>query len=145
MESAPETQPPDLFRKVSKDMPNWYVMYTKPNREPLVNRQLEDRGIVTYFPHVQIDRGYGRGIRVEPYFPHYLFFQADLVSGEANGLQWLPGMRAIVTFGNQPATIPDSAIETLRRHLKPYSESVLQKNNLLFKPGQNACGHQWAL
>jgi transcriptional antiterminator RfaH len=118
-------------------MQNWYVMYTKPNREPLVNRQLEDRGIPTYFPHLQVERGHGRGIRVEPFFPHYLFFQADLDSGEANGLQWLPGIRNIVAFNNRPAAIPESGIEVLRQHLKPFSGSVVRKKDLLFKPGQH--------
>ena len=117
-------------------MPSWYVIYTKPHREPLVNRQLEDRDIVTYFPHLQVDRGHSRGVRVEPFFPHYLFFQADLASAQADGLQWLPGIRSIVTLSERPATVPDAVIQALRQYLEPYSGTVIRKQDLLFKPGQ---------
>ena len=44
-------------------MQYWHVMYTKPNKETLVDSQLEDRGIETYFPYLRIERGYGSFVR----------------------------------------------------------------------------------
>ena len=102
----------------------------------MVDCQLEDRGIETYFPYLKIDRGYGRGIRLEPFFPHYLFFKTDLTSAGAHGLQWLPGVRRIVHIGSRPATVPESIIEALRKRLRPYSDRALSKSEWLFKPGQ---------
>lgn len=114
----------------------WYVMYTKPQREALVNRQLEDRDVETYFPFLQFDRGYGRGIRLEPFFPHYLFFRADLASPEVTGLNWLPGVRSIVHVDNHPVEVPEPVIDQLRRRLQPLGKRVLHKSEWLFSPGQ---------
>ena len=117
-------------------MEKWYVMYTKPQKEAMVNRQLEDRGIETYFPFLQYNRGYNRGIRIEPFFPHYLFLYVDLQSRTAKDLNWLPGIRSILYIDNQPATVPDPVIAALRNRLQPYSAKVLNKAEALFQPGQ---------
>jgi transcription elongation factor/antiterminator RfaH len=114
----------------------WHVIHTKPQKEPLVNRQLEDRGLETYFPFLQYERGYNRGIRVEAFFPHYLFLYIDLQSNAATDLRWLPGVRTILYVDNQPATVPESIIESLRLRLNPLNKRVLRKNEGLFKPGQ---------
>lgn len=117
-------------------MQKWYVMYTKPQKETFVNRQLEDRGVETFFPYLQFDRGYGRGIRLEPFFPHYLFFCAELELPEISMLRWLPGVRALVHVDNQPAVVPDPVIEALRLRLQPLAQRVLHKSEWLFEPGQ---------
>lgn len=101
-----------------------------------MDTQLEDRGFETYFPYLRIERGYGRGIRYEPYFPHYIFFRADLSSSEAYGIQWLPGVRRLVHVGDQPATVPQAIIDSLRERLEPYTERPLSRTEWLFKPGQ---------
>jgi transcription elongation factor/antiterminator RfaH len=117
-------------------MQQWHVMYTKPNKETLVDSQLEDRGLETYFPYLRIERGYSRGIRYEPFFPHYLFFFADLSSTEAYGVQWLPGVRKLVHVGNRPATVPQAVIDALHKRLDPFAEKAISKSEWLFKPGQ---------
>ena len=76
------------------DMRQWYTLYTKPHQETLVCRQLEDRGLEVFFPYVQYDRGYGRGTRMEPFFPHYLFVHVDLMAPEASTLQGRRGRAA---------------------------------------------------
>ena len=123
-------------KEIVKIMQEWHVIYTNPQKETLVNCQLEDRGLETYFPFLQYDRGYGRGIRLEPFFPHYLFFKADLQSKRAHNLQWLPGIRSIVQVDGRPAIVPDNVIDGLRQRLKPYAKAVLRKSECLFKPGQ---------
>lgn len=118
-------------------MQQWYVMYTKPQKEALVNRQLEDRGVETYFPFLQFDRGYGRGIRIEPFFPHYLFFCANLEQPEIHALRWLPGVRSILYIDNVPATVPEPVILELQQRLQPVAKRVLHKSEWLFEPGQS--------
>lgn len=116
-------------------MQQWYVMHTNPKKEAFVNGQFHERGLETFFPYLQFDRGYGRGIRIEPFFPNYLFFRADLVSQRAYNLQFLPGVRGIVRFDGRPAVVPESMLNELRHRLQPYEERVLKKTEWLFKPG----------
>lgn len=115
---------------------NWHLIYTKPHKEHQVNRLLLERDLETFFPVVQLERGYGRGIRAEPFFPHYLFVRADLSSADASGLQWLAGVRSIVHFGGRPAVIPPEAIATLQQRLQPYDSQVLHPGEWRFQPGQ---------
>lgn len=117
-------------------MRQWHLLFTKPHKEPQVNRLLQQRDIETFFPVVQLERGYGRGIRVEPFFPHYLFFHTDLQSAEASGLQWLAGVRAIVHFGGRSAVVPEEVIVELRARLQPYEEQVVHPGEWRFHAGQ---------
>ena len=116
-------------------MQNWYVMFTNPKKEAFVNGQFLDRGIETFFPYLQFDRGYGRGIRIEPFFPNYVFFSSDLQSRRAYDLQYMPGVRGIVRFDGQPAVVTEAMLVELRNRLQPYERRVLKKTEWLFKPG----------
>ena len=118
------------------EMTHWYLIYTKPHKEPQVNRLLQEREIETFFPVVQLERGYGRGIRAEPFFPHYLFFRVNLQREDANGLQWLAGVRSIVHFDGQPAVVPEEIVVDLRQRLLPYEEKVLHPGEWRFQPGE---------
>lgn len=117
-------------------MLHWHLIYTKPNQEPLVNRQLEARDLEVYFPVLQFERGHRRGIGLEPFFPHYLFVKVDLLSSHATGLRWLAGVRKIVEVDNQPVIVPEAVIESLHQRLDPMMKRVLRKSEWLFQPGQ---------
>ncbi|RME59454.1 MAG: hypothetical protein D6790_10665 [Caldilineae bacterium] len=117
-------------------MDAWHLLYVKPHKEPQVNRLLQDRGVETFFPIVQIERGYGRGIRIEPFFPHYLFFRADLETPEGAAVRWQPGVRTIVHFGGRPAVVPDEVIAHLQARFVPLQEQVLHPAEWIYKPGQ---------
>jgi transcriptional antiterminator RfaH len=116
-------------------MDAWYVMYTNPKKEAFVNGQFLDRGLETFFPYLQFDRGYGRGIRIEPFFPNYVFFYTDLHSRRAYDLSYMPGVRGIVRFDSMPAVVPEGLLASLRQRLEPYEQRVLKKTEWLFKPG----------
>lgn len=117
-------------------MAQWHVMYTKYGKELLVESQLDDRGIETYFPYVPIDRGYNRGVRHEPYFPNYLFFKANLDSVEAYGVQWLPGVRKLLHVGEHPAVVPEPVVAAMKERLEPYTSKPLTRTDWLFRAGQ---------
>lgn len=117
-------------------MEHWHAIYTRPHSEIIVNQQLEDRGFEVYFPVLQFDRGYGRGIRIEPFFPHYLFFKVDLSSSSAYGLRWMPGVRSFVETDNVPIIVPDAVIETLQVRLNATTKGLIRKSEWLFRPGQ---------
>lgn len=126
---------PLTFGKVQVSMEQWYVMFTNPRKEAFVNGILQDRGLETFFPFLQFDRGYGRGIRMEPFFPNYLFFHGDLQSRQTYDLQYMPGVRGIVRFDKRPVVVPAELLETLRRRLQPYERRVLKKAEWLFEQG----------
>lgn len=117
-------------------MRSWYLLHTKPHKEPLVSGQLEDRGLDVFFPYLRLERGHGRGIRLDPFFPSYLFVKVDLFSPEASDLRWLPGVRTLVHFGGYPVSVPDEIVDSLRERLTPYRDKVLRKSEWLFKSGQ---------
>lgn len=117
-------------------MRQWHLIYTKARSEVLVQEQLENRDVENYLPLLALDRGYRRGVRYEPFFPHYIFVCVDLQSNEANGLPWLPGVRCIVHFDERPAVVPDEMIAMLRAKLDPMTDKVLRKSEWIFQPGQ---------
>jgi len=116
-------------------MNQWFVMFTNPKKEAFVNGLFQDRGLETFFPYIQFDRGYGRGIRIEPFFPNYLFFCTDLQSRQAYDLQFMPGVRGLVRFDGQPSAVPDGMLEALRKRLERYADKIFDKASY-FHPGQ---------
>lgn len=118
-------------------MERWHVLFTKPKKEELVFGQLLERGLEVYYPYLQFDRGYHRGIGREAFFPNYLFCKVNLASSTATGLNWLVGLRSIVHFGNEPAIVPEPVIQDMQTRLKSTSEKVMRKAEWLFHPGQS--------
>lgn len=94
-------------------MKQWYCLYTKPNSEHRVSAALEWQDLETYLPMIKSssDRSTGRG---KPFFPCYLFLQADLQRLELSRLRWTPGLRKIIAFNNKPAPIPEEFIDSIR-------------------------------
>ncbi len=117
-------------------MLRWHLIYTKPHKEALVSQQLEERGLDVFFPVLHVDRGYNRGVRAEPFFPHYLFVRVDLQSEQATGLRWLVGVRSLVYFDGQPAVVPDVIVAALQERLSPYTDKVVPRHEIRFTPGQ---------
>jgi transcriptional antiterminator RfaH len=94
----------------------WYALHTKPNSEYQVAVVLEERGITTYLPEIEAPKSRQKR-KSKPFFPCYLFAQADLESIGLSLLQWTPGLRTIVTFGERPAPVSDDLIDLVRRKL----------------------------
>ena len=97
-------------------MEQWYTLYTKPNAEYQVAAALRGRGIQTYLPEVDSRKG-GQGREKEPFFPCYLFVRLDFKVAGSSGVQWTPGLRRIVSFDDQPASMPDEMINLIQRKL----------------------------
>lgn len=111
-------------------MEAWYALHTKPNAEAQVARTLTARGLTVFLPLLppRPER------RLQPLFPAYLFVRCDLnVVGIVN-LQWVPGLRRILSFGSQPAVVPDEAIRLIEDNLREIEAAGgLLKHR--FKPG----------
>jgi transcriptional antiterminator RfaH len=113
----------------------WHLIHTNPRKEEMVVSQLQSYDIDVFFPVIEIERGYGRGTRQEPLFPHYLFTQIDLLAEGLPNLRYFPGVRTLVHFDGKPATVPGAVIDRLRDRLDAQQRRITLADHL-FKPGQ---------
>jgi len=101
-------------------MEHWYTLYTKPHKEQQVSSFLESKGLETYLPTVKIRKN--GNYKVVPFFSCYLFVRV----GSSNGLpslRWTPGLRRIVSFGDQPTLVDEHVISFIKQHLADMQES----------------------
>lgn len=100
----------------------WYALYTKPHQERQVSGLLEEQGIETYLPTVRRKvRRRDRPDRVV-YFPCYLFARVDFRATPRSSIAWMPGIRRIVSFGEQPAVVDDAIVSIVRQRLGDIEE-----------------------
>jgi len=92
----------------------WYVLNTKPLAEARVARALMTRGFEIFLPLLPSSPAE----RLQPLFPSYLFVNCDLEVVSVGRLEWIPGLRRIVTFAGRPAVVPDDAIALIRSQLQ---------------------------
>jgi transcriptional antiterminator RfaH len=112
-------------------MEKWYTLYTKPNAERQVAKALAQRHIHTYLPEIELPKTrQGR----KPFFPCYLFARVDFSLVGISSLQWTPGLRRVVTFGDQPTPLPDEVIELIQHELSEI-EAAGGWTAHAFKPG----------
>jgi transcriptional antiterminator RfaH len=103
-------------------MQRWYALYTKPKKERQVDALLQEQGIETYLPTVQRKvRRRDRPDRIV-YFPCYLFARLDLSDTPRSSIDWMPGIRHIVSLGERPAVVADEIVALLRRRLEGIEE-----------------------
>jgi transcriptional antiterminator RfaH len=96
----------------------WYVLHVKPHKERAVDNQLSTlEGVEHFFPSIRVTPKNPRAARVRPYFPGYLFVRLDLEALGTDALQWTPGVRGLVRFGDEPAPVPDHLVQELRKFL----------------------------
>jgi transcription antitermination factor NusG len=95
----------------------WYAVYTRHQHEKVVAQILTNKGLKTFLPlcettHHWKDRAKALSM---PLFPCYVFLNGGL----EHRLQILttPGIHGFVSYGGNPAAIPDSEMEAIRRVL----------------------------
>jgi transcriptional antiterminator RfaH len=93
---------------------HWFALYAKPHREYAVRDYLTGHKVEAYLPEVRTrsQRRDRRGKR--PFFPHYLFARLDIDDGIMAKIPWTPGLRQIVSFGGEPAPVPDEVVAHIR-------------------------------
>jgi transcription elongation factor/antiterminator RfaH len=101
----------------------WYVLHTKPRKEEFLRDQLDFRGIEVYCPRLRVHAVNPRARKVIPYFPGYLFIHLDLNQTRPSTLQWMPGGGGMVSFGGEPAFVPDGLIQTIRQRVDAIEEA----------------------
>jgi transcription antitermination factor NusG len=96
----------------------WYVIQSKPNKEDALYQQLESQGIEVFYPRIRVSPVNPRAKKVKAYFPGYLFVLTDLQRVGISTLQWMPFARGVVTFDQEPATVPENLINAIRRKVE---------------------------
>jgi transcription antitermination factor NusG len=101
--------------------PHWYALRTKPRKEDAVWKQAGDQGFEVFYPILRVNPVNPRARKFRPYFPSYLFIQADLVATGQSVLQWMPYSQGLVCFGGEPAVVPDNLIVAIKKRLEEIS------------------------
>ena len=98
-------------------MMQWYVLHTNPHSERLVALLFQQKYIETYLPEIDVVCKDQRR-RMKPFFPGYLFAQIDLEMGESSSWKWTPGLRYVVSYGEQPIPVPGEIIKSIEYSLR---------------------------
>ena len=113
----------------------WYVLNVKPNMERVVAKHLDQReDVIVFFPAIRVTPKNPRAAKIRPYFPGYLFVSLDLEELGSDALRWTPGTRGLVSFGGEPATVPEQFVQKLKKHLVERA-SMSQPEALRFNQG----------
>jgi len=99
-------------------MEKWYVAHSKPRNEEFLWKQLCIRNLEAYYPCIKVQPVNPRARTVQPYFPGYLFVHVDLEWIGRSILEWMPGGVGLVSFGDEPASVPDSLIYSLKQRIE---------------------------
>jgi transcription antitermination factor NusG len=113
----------------------WYVLHCKPHKERLLAEQLELRKFEVFAPWMRIQVINPRARHVRPYFPGYLFIHADLGEMGLSSLQYVPGSAGLISFGGEPAFVPDGLINAIRQRVEDINAAGGELFDVL-KPGE---------
>ena len=97
---------------------HWYALRSKPRKEEVVGKQVRDRGIEVFLPRLRVHPVNPRAQKVKPYFPGYLFVRADIDVLGLSTFQWLPHTVGLVSFGGEPAPVPDHMIYAIQKRVE---------------------------
>lgn len=96
---------------------SWYVLRSKPNKEDFLFDQLLAYHLVVFYPRIRVRNVNPRARKFHSYFPGYLFVKTDLNEISSSVLRWTPGSAGLVCYDCQPASVPDSLINAIRRRV----------------------------
>lgn len=93
----------------------WHAVYTRHQHEKIIARNLESKGFEIFLPLYAAARNWTDRVKIVtlPLFPCYVFLRGDLSRRLA--IVTTPGIHAIVTSANEPASIPAAEIENIRQ------------------------------
>ncbi len=95
----------------------WYVVHAKPQQELLAVAMLEEKlHLNVYLPEVK--QKYRGKMQLRPFFPGYLFVEADLAEVEYTAINSTPGVLRLVAFDNRPLPLESSIVVSLRVELE---------------------------
>jgi transcriptional antiterminator RfaH len=102
---------------------HWYALRSKPRKEDVLYRQAHSHGFKIFYPRLRVQPVNPRSKKYKPYFPGYMFVQVDLEEVGISTFQWMPHSVGLVSFGGDPAYVPDNLIYTLQKRVDEINEA----------------------
>ena len=96
----------------------WYALHSKPRKEAALERQARAEGFEVYLPQVRVKPVNPRSRKWVPYFPGYLFVHVELPAVGASRFNWMPYAQGLVSFGGEPASVPESLVRAVRARVE---------------------------
>jgi transcription antitermination factor NusG len=96
---------------------HWYVIRSKSRKEDFLAEQMDLREIEIYNPQIRVQRVNPRARKIKSYFPGYVFAHMDLEKAGTFSMQYIPGAAGLVTFGGEPAEVPDGLVQAIRHRV----------------------------
>jgi transcription antitermination factor NusG len=122
--NSPEYSNSCYVQEVKGEMPMyWYALRSKPRKEEVVWKQVLSQGFETYYPRYRVNPVNPRARKLRPYFPGYLFLCIDLDEVGLSTFKWMPHTLGLVSFGGEPATVPDNLVQAIHKHVDEINAS----------------------
>ena len=96
----------------------WYVVYSKSNKEELAHFHLRLRGLDVFFPRLLLPESFKKHKRIIPLFPNYLFVRIHLSEGYHQVL-WSPGVKRFIAFNDIPIPLDGNIVRYLMQRGNP--------------------------
>ena len=96
---------------------HWYALRSKSRKEEAVFRQLQSQGYEIFYPCLRVHPVNPRSRKIVPYFPGYLFVEADLEQSGISVFQWMPHTIGLVSFGGEPSIVPENLILAIQKRV----------------------------
>jgi transcription elongation factor/antiterminator RfaH len=107
----------------------WYVLYTKPQKEEYARFHLSSKGLDVFFPQLLFPQSAKKRKRRVPLFPNYLFVRLSFFSDELSYARWSPGVSRIVSFNGVPAALDEDVVTFIMRQAN--SEGIITARSKL--------------
>lgn len=108
----------------------WYVVQCKTGRESYAALLLETLGMVIYLPLLKKYKN--RTPLYIPFFPGYLFVNADLKRALASSINYCPGVLKVLDFGDGPLALEHEVIEAISQELERLNNRCNGSHNFQF-------------
>jgi transcriptional antiterminator RfaH len=96
----------------------WYVVQTNPREEDRALHYLNEKGVETFFPKIQVVRYYGVKVTtvIKPMFPSYLFARF-YAQEELPYVRWTRGVKRILGPDEEPLPVEEEVIELIQSQM----------------------------
>ena len=88
--------------------PQWYAIHTKPRQEAIAEVFLAQAGVETFHPRITPTKSL---------FTGYIFARFDIYT-QLRLVKYSKGVSSIVSFGDTPALVDESIIESIKARIK---------------------------
>ena len=95
---------------------NWFVAQYKPNSFFVAKKNLENQGIETFLPLIEMTKRKAARFLTElkPLFPGYIFISFNVQNFEWRSINNTVGLSRLIVLNNIPQTIPETFISSLK-------------------------------